>query len=66
MPSVPLPEWIRVRLNTIHTNRELMRLLRTSYVGGMAHPQWREWVAPRESQPAEQQDRIADRGSVLA
>lgn len=34
MPSVRLPKWIEVRINTITTERELRRLLRTEYVGG--------------------------------
>jgi hypothetical protein len=47
MPSAPLPAWIRVRINTITSEKELRRLLRTEYIGEMAHPAWRKWAAPR-------------------
>ena len=46
MPSAPLPAWIRVRINTIKTERELRRLLRTPYLAARAHPDWIEWAAP--------------------
>lgn len=47
MPSAPLPAWIRVRLNTIKSQKDLRRLLRTEYIGEQAHPAWRKWAAPK-------------------
>jgi len=54
MPSAPLPAWVQARINTIKSERELRRLLRTEYIGAMAHPAWRKWAAPKlvASRPA--------------
>ena len=65
LPPFPLPEWIRVRLKTIDSMRELKRLLRTEYIGKMAHPAWRAWAAPRDLQPPETADRTHGRGPVV-
>lgn len=46
MPSAPLPTWIQVRINTIHSQKELRRLLQTPYLASETHRAWREWAMP--------------------
>lgn len=59
MPSAPLPAWIQVRINTIHSQKELRRLLRTPYLAAGTHRAWREWAAPilTASRPAKKQSK---------
>jgi hypothetical protein len=46
MPSSPLPVWIQVRLQTIKSQRELRRLLRTPLIAAQTNRAWREWAQP--------------------
>lgn len=48
MPRAPLPMYIRVRLQTIKSQKELRRLLQTDYIASRAHKAWVTWAGRPE------------------